>query len=83
MSAAELSDGPWVPDDRSPARWDADLLRVRAIAVTLRLQAASAALRGPAGVLFAYGGTATSARRWVPDVEVRVQVAPRNLNLAR
>ena len=83
LAAAELTDGPWRPDDGNAARWDADLLRVRTIAVTLRVQAAAAALRGPAGVLFAHAGTATSVRRWAPDVEIRFQVAPRNLNLAR
>lgn len=83
LSAEELSDGPWRPDDRSPTRWDADLVRVRAVAITLRVQAAAASLRGPADVLFAHGGTSTSARRWLPDAEVRFQVAPRNLNLAQ
>ena len=83
LTEAQLSDGPWCPDAASPDRFDADLLRIRAIAVTLRVQAALAALRGPAGTLFANAGTSANGSRWVPDQEVRFEVAPRNLNLAR
>jgi type II secretory pathway pseudopilin PulG len=83
LTVAELTDGPWCPDDGAAARWDADLLRVRRVGVTLRVQAAMASLRGPAGLLFANGGTARSAVKWVPDQEIRFDVAPRNLNLGR
>jgi len=83
LPAALFSDGPWCPDDASADRWDADLLRVRAVVVTVRVQAAAAALRGPTGPLFAHGGTSNAPSRWAPDVEVRVQVAPRNLNAGR
>ena len=83
LAAAELTDGPFCPNATDANRWDADLLRIRKIAVTLRVQTAVAALRGPAGVLFARGGTSTGGIRWVPDQEIRVEVAPRNLNLAR
>jgi len=44
---------------------------------------AMASLRGPAGILFAHGGTATSAHRYVPDQEIRFDITPRNLNLGR
>jgi len=83
MTEAELSDGPWCPDFVEPDRFDADLLRIRAIAFTLRVQSAIEALRGPAGLLFLHGGTGTDARRWVPDREVRLLVTPRNLNVSR
>jgi prepilin-type N-terminal cleavage/methylation domain-containing protein len=83
LTAAQLVDGPWCPDADSPDRFDADLLRIRAIAVTLRVQAGREALRGPANVLFFNAGTAIDGRRWVPDQEVRFMVAPRNLNLGR
>lgn len=83
LTAAQLSDGPWCPHGGDPDRWDADLLRIRAVTVTMRVQAAAAALRGPAGVLFAHGGTSRTADRWVPDQEIRFQVAPRNLNFGR
>jgi hypothetical protein len=79
----ELSDGPWCPDATSGNRYDADLLRIRRIGVTVRVQAAIEAMRGPASVLFANAGTSRSGTRWVPDQQVRIQVSPRNLNLAR
>jgi type II secretory pathway pseudopilin PulG len=62
---------------------DADLPGLRSIAVTIRLQAAAAAVRGPAGPFFIHGGSARTARRWVPDLELHVQLTPRNLNLER
>jgi hypothetical protein len=81
VTAAELTDGPWRPDGASPDRWDADLLRIRSVGVTVRVEAALAALRGPAGLLFTNGGTAREASRWIPDQEIRFRVSPRNLNL--
>jgi prepilin-type N-terminal cleavage/methylation domain-containing protein len=83
LSTAMLTDGPWCPDGVNPNRFDADLLRIRRIAVTLRVESAAAALRGPAGPLFARAGTSTSAHRLVPDREIRFDVSPRNLNLER
>jgi hypothetical protein len=83
LTASQLTDGPWCPDDTSPHRYDADLLRIRKIAVTLRIEAALTALRGPAGVLFSRGGTVAAADRWLPDREIRLDVAPRNLNFGR
>jgi prepilin-type N-terminal cleavage/methylation domain-containing protein len=83
LTAAQLRDGPWCPDAANVNRWDADLLRIRKIGVTLRVQAASAALRGPASALFTRGGTSTSGTKWVPDQEIRFMVSPRNLNLGR
>ena len=81
LTPAQLSDGPWCPDGSNPNRWDADLLRIRKIAVTMRVESASSALRGPASRLFTHGGTSKST--FVPDQEIRFQVSPRNLNLAR
>jgi hypothetical protein len=78
-----LTDGPWCPDEASRDRFDADLLRIRRVGIRLRIQAALALLRGPAGVLFARGGTATSAERYVPDLEISVDVRPRNMSLRR
>jgi hypothetical protein len=51
--------------------------------VTLRVESALAALRGPAGILFSRGGTSAAADRWLPDREIRLAVAPRNLNAGR
>ena len=81
LPAASLVDGPWCPSGAAGAnRYDADLLRVRQLRVTLRVQAAAAVFRGPAGVLFRHAGTARSGSRYVPDLEVRFDVTPRNLN---
>jgi Tfp pilus assembly protein PilW len=83
LTAAELTDGPWCPDASNVNRWDADLLRIRTIAITLRIEAADRALRGPAGILFTNGGTAGTSTRWLPDQTVRFQVTPRNLQTFR
>jgi hypothetical protein len=76
-----LTDGPWCPDPSAQNAFDADLLRVRSVRVTLRVQSAVASLRGPAGTLFLNGGTARGADRYVPDLEVQFDVTPRNLGL--
>jgi hypothetical protein len=83
LPAAMLTDGPWCPGPASPARFDADLLRIRHVRVTLRVQVASGALRGPPGRLFAKGGWARGGEMYVPDQEVRFDVVPRNMNLGR
>ena len=83
LTPAQMTDGPWCPDATKGNRYDADLLRIRKVRVDLRVQAAIAALRGPAGILFTRAGTSTSAQRYIPDQEIRFDVTPRNMNLAR
>jgi len=83
LAPAQLMDGPWCPDETNAHRWDADLLRVRRIGVTVRVEAAMASLRGPAGALFAHGGTSRGGTARVPDQIGRFDVTPRNLNLGR
>jgi hypothetical protein len=83
LADVELTDGPWCPDATNPHRYDADLLRIRRVSLTLRVEASLSALRGPAGVLFARGGTSRAADRWVADQEIRVDFSPKNLNLGR
>ena len=73
-----FTDGPWCPDDASPNRYDADLLRIRLVRITLRVQAQSLAVRGLDARLFAQPGAAREAVRLVPDLEVRVDAALRN-----
>ena len=58
LDPARFVDGPWYPDAADSHRFDSDLLHIRLVRVTLRVQSARAALRGPAGALFAHGGTA-------------------------
>jgi hypothetical protein len=79
LTSAQLTDGPWCPDAANANRWDADLLRIRRIRVTLRVQSANASLRGPASLLFAHGGTSKSGNKWLPDQQITFQVSPRNL----
>ncbi len=81
LDPATFQDGPWFPDGFDPNRFDRDLLNIRRVQVTLRVQAARAALHGPAGGLFLHGGTAGSMGRSVPDREIQFSVSPRNLNL--
>jgi type II secretory pathway pseudopilin PulG len=78
LPLAALADGPWCPDDVSPNRYDADLLRIRLVRITLRVQAQSPAVRGLDARLFSRPGAAREAARLVPDLEVRVDAALRN-----
>ena len=60
------------------------MLRVRRVSVTIRVQVAAEALRGtnPTGqTLFVHPGTARTGERFVPDQEIRFDVAPRNMNV--
>ena len=82
LDPARFVDGPWCPHAAHPRRFDADLLRIRGVRMTVRVQAASDSFRGRAGIWFMRGGTAASAHSLIPDQEVLVDVWPRNLNLA-
>ncbi len=82
LTAAMLTDGPWCPGPTSGGRADADLFRVRQVRVTIRVQANLKMLRGT-GSLFAKPGYARGGEMYVPDQELRFDVAPRNLNLGR
>ena len=82
LTSADLTDGPWCPDASDVNRYDADLLRVRSVAINLTTEAAISALRGPAGPLFSRAGTARGTRM-VPDRHLRMVVTPRALNANR
>jgi hypothetical protein len=81
LSATLLTDGPWCGGGSN--EFDADLLRIRKVRVTLRMQVASEALRGQNAELFVNPGKSTGGVRLVPDYFVRFEVTPRNLNLTR
>jgi len=83
LTQSQLTDGPWCPDAADPARYDADLLRIRKVKVTLRVQASDAKFRGAAGSLFRYAGSLKSSSMFLPDQEIKFDVSPRNLNLGR
>jgi hypothetical protein len=79
MPSELLTDGPFCGDGDQP--FDADLYRVRRVRVTLRVQVAVEALRGRDPLLFRVPGVARTASRQVPDVVMRFDVSPRNLQL--
>lgn len=81
LTPAMLTDGPWCGGGTN--EFDADLLRVRQVRVTLRMQVASGSLRGTDPALFARPGTSVGGERFVPDYSVSFDVTPRNLNLTR
>jgi len=81
LPSAILIDGPFCGNGVN--EFDADLLRVRKVRVTLRMQAAQSTLRGGDTNLFMRPGTALEGQRTLPDYRLTFEVAPRNLNLAR
>ena len=81
LPAAMLTNGPWCGSGTN--EFDADLLRIRKVRVTMRMQVAARALRGSNPLLFASPGSQTRSDSVVPDYFVRYEVTPRNLNLAR
>jgi hypothetical protein len=81
LPAAMLIDGPMCGGGSN--QFDADLLRIRKVRVTMRVQAANPALRGSDTTLFRNPGTSRGGERFVPDYTISFEVAPRNLNLTR
>ena len=74
-----LEDGPWCPGGPDGGRYDADRFRLRRIDISLRVEAMSATLRGPAGRLFSRAGSAGhTPLRWVPDRVLTMSVTLRN-----
>jgi prepilin-type N-terminal cleavage/methylation domain-containing protein len=65
---SQLIDGPWCPNDLSPTRFDADLLRVRLVRTAIRVQT---------------GNRSAQVRAAVPDQAIRFDTAPRNLGAGR
>jgi hypothetical protein len=81
LTTGILGDGPYCGS--GPNEFDADLLRIRKVRVSLRMQTTSASLRGTDAALFTNPGSAAGGERHVPDYRVTFEVTPRNLNLAR
>jgi len=78
LGGAMLADGPWCPDEGDPNRFDADLLRIRRVGVTLRVEAGTDSLRAASGTLFFRAGTSRGVHA-VPDQEIHFEISPRNL----
>jgi hypothetical protein len=77
LAPERLTDGPWCGTGEN--QFDADLLRLRRVRLTLRLQAGDAAVRGSEAGRFREPGFARASTAEVPDVTVVVDVTPRNL----
>jgi type II secretory pathway pseudopilin PulG len=86
LTAAMLTDGPWCPDATNGNRFDADLLRIRRVRVSLWLRTGVATLRSPiapgSDPLFGDARTGVAAGM-VGDLIIRFDVSPRNVNLHR
>jgi len=75
-----FADGPWCGEgDR---RFDVDLMRVRAVRIRLRMQAAVDQLRGT-GIDFIRPGTRLRPLGTVADFTLTTEVTPWNLNVGR
>lgn len=81
LPAAILTDGPMCGGGTN--QFDADLLRIRKVRITLKVQAANPALRGTDTRFFMHPGTAKGGGKYVPDYNLSFEVTPRNLNLVR
>ena len=76
-----LKDGPMCGGGTNA--FDVDLLRIRKVRITMRVQAANAALRGADTLLFKNPGTSKGGEKFIPDYTISFEVSPRNLNLTR
>jgi hypothetical protein len=68
-----LGDGPWC--GFAPFRYDADLLRVRRVRMRVRFVAEAGIARGR-DARFAVPGVARHGGQEVPDLDLRIDVAP-------
>jgi len=75
-----FTDGPWCGANDN--RFDADLLRVKKVRATIRVQASQIAMRAT-GADYAVTGTSRSANRALQDYTIVFEIAPRNMNLGR
>jgi type II secretory pathway pseudopilin PulG len=80
LPLALFADGPWCGAGTN--QFDADLLRVRRIRCTIRIEATQAMHRGT-GAAYGNPGFAKAARGSVPDYSVTFDVTPRNLGAGR
>jgi hypothetical protein len=77
LAPTSLTDGPWCPDAAALNRFDADLLRVRRVRVTIRLEAWLEAMRGRDPRLFSRPGNSPGGGRLVPDERIAFDVVLR------
>jgi hypothetical protein len=76
MDPSLLSDGPAC--GQPPYQFDADLLRIRRVSLTVRVEAESAEFRA-GGIGFRSPGVSRAFARSVPDLQTTLDVTPRNM----
>jgi prepilin-type N-terminal cleavage/methylation domain-containing protein len=76
LALEQMRDGPSCGP--APHRFDGDLLRIRRVRVTIRLEAAADELRG-SGAGFSRAGRSPDGDRYVPDYQVAFDVSVPNL----
>lgn len=81
LTVADFTNGPWC--GTGAWRFDADLLRVRAVRMAMRLQATSSSVRGQLMEWFARPGQARRPGQEVRDVELDMFVTAPNLAWAQ
>lgn len=79
MAAGMLTDGPVCGEP--PYTFDADLLRIRRVSCTIRLEAESAEFRAQ-GNQFVSPGTSRASVKSIGDLQTTIDVAPRNMAAA-
>jgi len=79
LDGALLTDGPWCAHADEPGRFDADLLRVRRVRLSLAVEAAAASSRGQDPQRFGRPGTADNPHITVPDLQLTLDIVPRSL----
>jgi prepilin-type N-terminal cleavage/methylation domain-containing protein len=80
LSLGMFTDGPWC--GAGDLQFDADVLRVRSVRVTVRVQATGVMARGRGGD-YASPGQGRDALALVPDLSMTIDVAPRNMQGGR
>jgi hypothetical protein len=81
LPEAVLIDGPWCGLGNNA--FDVDLLRIRKVRVSLRMQAGAEQFRGTDPAFFMNPGKSEGGGKLIPDYLVSFEVTPRNLNLTR
>lgn len=79
MAAGMLTDGPVCGEH--PYAFDADLLRIRRVSCTIRLEAESAEFRAH-GIRFISPGTSRASDKSIGDLQTTIDVTPRNMAAA-
>ena len=79
LPLAGFTDGPWCGAGSN--RFDADLLRVRMVRVTLRVQVSNVMMRGRSADFLVPG--LNRGARTIPDYTLRFDIAPANMGSSR